>query len=64
MAKYVSVEKQNKAIEDFIDNLSDIEASDDDQEYSSDEGIYLFYGYFTVLNHFFQILPTFLAEAM
>ena len=39
MARFYSLAHQQKEIQNFIDNLSDIEVDDEDDSYSTDEGI-------------------------
>ena len=40
MAKFTCKTKQNEAITNFIENLSDVDVDDDDDGESSDEGYY------------------------
>ena len=39
MAKFVSLTQQQKEIDNFINNLSDIDEDDYDDSYSTDEGL-------------------------
>lgn len=43
MKKFSSINEQDKAIQNFIENLSDVEVDDEDDFDTSDEGLYTFF---------------------
>lgn len=42
MANFRNEKDQEIAIRNFIENLSDVEVNTDDEQYSSDEGLFLY----------------------